>query len=662
MLDLSFQYPAWFLIFCALLGLGYAMLLYYRDTTFRERAPRLNRLLGVLRWLSVTIIAALLLAPLLKSLLVETKKPVVVLAQDQSESAGLDLQGQALETYRTNWQALRDQLGDQYEIHELAFGDEVREGVNFQFTDKVTNLSQLVRSVYDLYSGQNLGAVVLASDGVYNEGSNPAYTDVKLNAPVYTIALGDTTPKKDLVLKRVFHNKIVYLGDQFTLQVDVAATNAGGAQTALSAKEANLQALINNTSHAILAFDKEYNITVINRTLRKLYLGNNIILKPGQNLLKDIENNKQEKIDLENKLKENAAELIQLQKDVEQNKQSQLDLVVDFTANGEGKCFFEFSYMTGGAGWEPSYDFRLNEQTKALTIIMKAVVKQESGKDWNRVLLILSDRVPSSNTQVPTLSTWNLDVNTPIRPLHKSKSLSRASRESVAYEGAPMLSEASDMASMEYTSSMTQRSYSTLSVEYQIADRLTIKGNGQEEIVSVIQYNLPITKKYLAIPKVQEEAFLLANITDWDTLNLLPGKASVYLDGSYTSDIRIDPSILSDTFPLLVGSDPGIVVNRSLVTAQTTVRTVGAQKRVMKTYSLGIRNKKKTPIEVIVKDQVPVSANSQISVDILELSGGTFNKETGEVEWKVLVPPMAQIEKRISFEIKFPKNQLVEGL
>jgi uncharacterized protein (TIGR02231 family) len=365
-------------------------------------------------------------------------------------------------------------------------------------------------------------------------------------------------------------------------------------------------------------------------------------------------------------LKQNIDLLQQYQaqwgQDVEQNKQSQLDLVVDFTANGEGKCFFEFSYMTGGAGWEPSYDFRLNEQTKALTIIMKAVVKQESGKDWNRVLLILSDRVPSSNTQVPTLSTWNLDVNTPIRPLHKSKSLSRASRESVAYEGAPMLSEASDMASMEYTSSMTQRSYSTLSVEYQIADRLTIKGNGQEEIVSVIQYNLPITKKYLAIPKVQEEAFLLANITDWDTLNLLPGKASVYLDGSYTSDIRIDPSILSDTFPLLVGSDPGIVVNRSLVTAQTTVRTVGAQKRVMKTYSLGIRNKKKTPIEVIVKDQVPVSANSQISVDILELSGGTLNKETGEVEWKVLVPPMAQIEKRISFEIKFPKNQLVEGL
>ena len=89
MLDLSFQYPAWFLIFCVLLGLGYAMLLYYRDTTFREQAPRLSLGLGILRWLTVTILSALLLSPLLKSLLTETKKPIVVLAQDESVRAAV---------------------------------------------------------------------------------------------------------------------------------------------------------------------------------------------------------------------------------------------------------------------------------------------------------------------------------------------------------------------------------------------------------------------------------------------------------------------------------------------------------------------------------------------------------------------------------------------
>src|SRR5690349_3823318 len=197
MLDLSFQYPAWFLILCVLLGLGYAMLLYYRDNTFREQSKNLNRWLGLLRWITVTLLSALLLSPLLKSLLTETKKPVIVLAQDQSESVAADLQGQALDQYKQNWQTLRESLNRDYEVHEVAFGDNVREGVDFNFTDKITNFSELLRGVYDLYGGQNLGAVVIASDGIYNEGSNPAYADVALSAPVYTVALGDTTPKKD---------------------------------------------------------------------------------------------------------------------------------------------------------------------------------------------------------------------------------------------------------------------------------------------------------------------------------------------------------------------------------------------------------------------------------------------------------------------------------
>lgn len=217
------------MLLCIALGLGYAFTLYFRDKTFAEQHPNLHKILGVLRFLSATLLAILLLQPLLKSLLTETKKPVVVLAQDESESVGTVLNGAALEAYKSSWAKLKTDLSAKYEVKEYGFGSEVREGVGFEMKDKISNLSKVITQTGDLYSGQNLGAVVLATDGIYNEGSNPLYAGNKLNAPVFAVALGDTTPRKDLVLKRVFHNKIAYLGDKFSVQFDVAARNCAGA-------------------------------------------------------------------------------------------------------------------------------------------------------------------------------------------------------------------------------------------------------------------------------------------------------------------------------------------------------------------------------------------------------------------------------------------------
>ncbi len=234
MANLTFQYPAWFFILCVLLGLGYALALYYRDRTFHEQSERLNWVLGPIRFLTVTLLSLLLLAPLLRSLITESKKPVIILAQDQSESITAGMNAAQLQAYEQAFANLSGELSSTYEVQEYAFGEEVRQGLDTAFNDKVTNIAKLLTSVYDLYSNQNLGAIVLATDGIYNAGSNPLYLNTRLNAPIYTIALGDTTVKKDVVLKRVFHNKIAYLGDKFTIQVDIAAQNSAGASSSLT--------------------------------------------------------------------------------------------------------------------------------------------------------------------------------------------------------------------------------------------------------------------------------------------------------------------------------------------------------------------------------------------------------------------------------------------
>src|SRR5690606_1188974 len=130
----------WYILLCILLGLAYASALYFRSRTFKEQSKWLNLSLGVLRFLTVTFLAILLLSPLLKSVVRDIKKPVVVLAQDQSESVFNNLDEPQKEQYKQAFQQLSSELANEYEVREYAFGNEVREGIDFKTEDKVTDI------------------------------------------------------------------------------------------------------------------------------------------------------------------------------------------------------------------------------------------------------------------------------------------------------------------------------------------------------------------------------------------------------------------------------------------------------------------------------------------------------------------------------------------
>ena len=229
--QLSFQYPSWYLFLCILLGLIFALGLYFRDERFRDKSSWLNWVLGILRFLMVTLASFFLLSPLLKAVERQTKKPIIIIGQDASESVANALDDKMALPRALG--ALENALAEDFDVRTYSFGTQVRTGLDTAFTDKVTNLTDLLQTVNDLYSGENLGAVIMASDGIFNEGSNPAYYNGQFAVPIYTVALGDTTPQKDLYIKRAFHNKIAYLGDRFSVQVDVAAQNCAGQSTTL---------------------------------------------------------------------------------------------------------------------------------------------------------------------------------------------------------------------------------------------------------------------------------------------------------------------------------------------------------------------------------------------------------------------------------------------
>jgi hypothetical protein len=228
------SYPVWFVPLCILTGAAYAVLLYFRDKD-NEFNKLTNRWLAFLRGLAVTLIAFLLLSPLLKSTSRYTEKPIVLLALDNSSSVTM---GKDSSYYRTefadNFRKLADNLSKKFEVKTYTFGEKLSAGLNASFTGKQTNMSELFTEIKDRYSNRNLAALVLAGDGIYNQGADPLYVSEDAPYVIYTVALGDTSQQKDILISRVNYNRIAFLGNDFPIEITVTAHKCAGSQNKIS--------------------------------------------------------------------------------------------------------------------------------------------------------------------------------------------------------------------------------------------------------------------------------------------------------------------------------------------------------------------------------------------------------------------------------------------
>lgn len=223
------------LIGCLLLGLLFAYIS-YRNTPHLERKLRIS--LAVLRAVLIALICGLLFFPLVKRVSYNLEKPLIIIAQDNSLSIGhVQPAGFNKKQYEKDLQALSDKLSAQYELKIYHFSDSIKPGFDFSNSGKLSNAAALFSRLNDEYLNRNIGAVILASDGIFNRGGSPLYDLNKLKAPVYTIALGDTIPKRDLMVANVNHNNLVYLNNEFTIEVQVEAFESKGEETKLSISE-----------------------------------------------------------------------------------------------------------------------------------------------------------------------------------------------------------------------------------------------------------------------------------------------------------------------------------------------------------------------------------------------------------------------------------------
>lgn len=236
------QYPLWLVIFALLLGVGYALYLYYKNNNVIFEKP-MRIAMASLRGLAVALIAFLLLAPMVKLTVKQTDKPIVLVAIDNSESvkSNKDSAFYAKE-YPGQVAKLISELGDSYVVKTYLVGDEDhligdKETLSMDFSDKSTNLSSLFDQVDMLYANQNVGAVVMLTDGIFNTGASPYYKAEKAGCPVYAVGLGSSELATDLFISEILHNRQALKGNFFPVEIKVAANKLSGKQVELTVKE-----------------------------------------------------------------------------------------------------------------------------------------------------------------------------------------------------------------------------------------------------------------------------------------------------------------------------------------------------------------------------------------------------------------------------------------
>ena len=227
----EFSYPLWLILPGLILAGAFTLLLYYRTKSGRQISTIGILLLSSVRFVSVFLIYLLLLAPVLRTNISEIKKPIVIFTQDQSQSIREEMDSQALLQYQIRLEEIKEEFKSEFAVFSYAFGLNIREDIDYKFDDPASNCSSIIDFIGELYGDQNLGAVIYATDGIFNEGIDPVYSNLNFSAPIYPIALGDTSLKRDLLISKVLHNDIAYEGDQTTIQINIRAYNCSGSES-----------------------------------------------------------------------------------------------------------------------------------------------------------------------------------------------------------------------------------------------------------------------------------------------------------------------------------------------------------------------------------------------------------------------------------------------
>jgi len=318
------------------------------------------------------------------------------------------------------------------------------------------------------------------------------------------------------------------------------------------------------------------------------------------------------------------------------------------------------SYVVTNAGWYPSYDIRVDDIRKPVVMFYKANVFQNSGIPWKNVKLSFSNATPWVSGNVPQLNPWFIDFYAP-RPVPMQGRVAGAARKAEAPVAVDMANEESRIAMKldEAIMPSVEKRTGETSFTFDVSVPYSIPSDGKIQTVEIQRITAPAVFKYVTIPKLSPHAYLTGNISDWAKQSLIGGEATLYFENSFVGKSYLNVNQMTDTLTLSLGNDNSILVKREKRVDFTSKKVIGSNKTETYSFLISVRNNKAERIKITVADQIPVSSNSSISVDTVELSGGRLNSQTGEIKWDLEINPQETRQLILTYSAKFPKDRTV---
>jgi uncharacterized protein (TIGR02231 family) len=341
-------------------------------------------------------------------------------------------------------------------------------------------------------------------------------------------------------------------------------------------------------------------------------------------------------------------------------------IIVTLSAKEAATGKLTVSYLVANASWVPMYDLRSDIQTGKINLTYKAHINQTTGEDWDDVRLTVSTNNPYQNKTRPVLHPWYVDYY-----IASNVYGNGATNLGYAYSNAPMpqviSSEKKEAGSYvedmevdaETASDFTTMIDRVLSAEFKIDLPYSIKSDGEEHMVMVKNVDLNANYKYISVPKLDPGAYLVAEIVKLDELQLVPATANIFFDGTYIGETYLDPTTMDDTLSLSLGKDPNIIVKRTLLKKELKEKVVGNTKERTFSYEIEVKNLKSTSIDILIKDQLPVTQNAEIIIEAIDLDHANYNPVTGILNWEIDMKTKENRKINFSYRVKHNKDQQV---